>query len=121
MPTTNISMHILDFRTNSTVGLDYDTGRLHPQVEFIIIGYRPDYELDLSPDGAGARVKKKTVAETIRITLGKAEAEALRDNMAKVIEHLTALQVVADAVGDALAVAKEEKSDPEQPNTEDKA
>lgn len=113
--TDNLPIHPFDLRTNSHLSLNYDTGRMEPLVELIIVGYRPEYELEQDSAAKTGMVVKKMKAHTVRLMLGLGDAQLLRDNADKVIEHLQALKTVADAVNDGLAPAAKK----DEPTTED--
>lgn len=103
MPHETNPAHLLEVRTNSHLSMDYDSGKFHPLVELVLIGYRAQYDLDVSPEGDGARVKKNLVSHTSRVIITRQSAEALKLTMEKVISHLDSLASLAEPLSEIVA------------------
>ncbi len=95
MPNETNPSNLLEVRTNSHLSMEYDTGKFHPFVELILIGYRARYDLDLGPDNSG-KVKHTMEAHTSRVLVTRASAEALRRTMDMVIAHIDSLATIAE-------------------------
>jgi hypothetical protein len=101
--------HLLSVMTNSTFLMDQETGQVVPLVELVLIGYRARYDIEANADNTTGKPVKVIDAHTSRVKVTRKSAQMLRDQLDLVIQHLEAMEGIAEPLNEAMAEARSNK------------